>query len=227
MLQSSHPFDWDLMSWMTTERKPSRQQQFKWGNLTKNVMISEMFYILYSFLYSKMMFARFPLSLCVNGTGPVWTALITFLCRWKIWTVTGCSVDLRGQSWESASTVRHTRSSRWRRWAWREVTQNKITQLFLNVAGQRDYRVEMSALTVGFHLGLLLKLTKIKINKKIFFSHQEKCILTFNGNAPAGQYFIYLMVEDRIPALNGGADSMDNPLSAVPLHLSVSGESTN
>ncbi|XP_003969857.3 uncharacterized protein [Takifugu rubripes] len=48
----------------------------------------------------------------------------------------------------------------------------------------------------------------------------EKCTLTFTGNAPAGQYFIYLMVEDRIHALNGRPD----PMSAVPLHLSVSVE---
>lgn len=61
----------------------------------------------------------------------------------------------------------------------------------------------------------------------ILFSHQEKCTLTFTGNAPAGQYFIYLMVEDRIHALNGRPDPMSTPLSAVPLHLSVSGEATN
>lgn len=59
------------------------------------------------------------------------------------------------------------------------------------------------------------------------FSYQEKCMLTFTGNAPAGQYFIYLMVEDRIHALSGRPLSTSSPLSAVPLQLSVTGESTN
>lgn len=58
------------------------------------------------------------------------------------------------------------------------------------------------------------------------FSHQEKCTLTFTGNAAAGQYFIYLMVEDWIRAFNGRPDLSSTPLSAVPLHLSVTGEST-
>lgn len=52
-------------------------------------------------------------------------------------------------------------------------------------------------------------------------------MLTFTGNAPAGQYFIYLMVEDRIHAPGARPVSTGSPLSAVPLHLSLTGESTN
>lgn len=55
--------------------------------------------------------------------------------------------------------------------------------------------------------------------------YQEKCTLTFTGKAPAGQYFIYLMVEDRNHAPAGRPVSTSSPLSAVPLHLSVTGES--
>lgn len=52
-------------------------------------------------------------------------------------------------------------------------------------------------------------------------------MLTFTGNAPVGQYFIYLMVEDRIHVPSGRPASTGSPLSAVPLHLSVTGGSTN
>uniref|UniRef100_H3C3J3 ZP domain-containing protein n=1 Tax=Tetraodon nigroviridis TaxID=99883 RepID=H3C3J3_TETNG len=53
---------------------------------------------------------------------------------------------------------------------------------------------------------------------------KEKCTLTFTGKAPAGQYFIYLMVEDRNHAPAGRPVSTSSPLSAVPLHLSVTVE---
>ncbi|KAM8893828.1 uncharacterized protein AB9W97_010772 isoform 2-T2 [Spinachia spinachia] len=53
---------------------------------------------------------------------------------------------------------------------------------------------------------------------------EEKCTLSFTGNAVAGQYFIYLMAEDLIPVpkIRRGMDS--TPLSAVPVHLSLTVE---
>ncbi|KAM8761885.1 uncharacterized protein AB9X84_006783 [Acanthopagrus schlegelii] len=52
---------------------------------------------------------------------------------------------------------------------------------------------------------------------------EEKCTLTFTGRAPAGQYFIYLMVEDLIPAPKISFYG-NQPLSAVPVHLSLTVE---
>lgn len=52
-------------------------------------------------------------------------------------------------------------------------------------------------------------------------------MLTFTGNAPAGQYFIYLMAEDRIPVPKMSHVTDNNPLSAVPVHLSLTGGSVN
>lgn len=52
-------------------------------------------------------------------------------------------------------------------------------------------------------------------------------MVTFTGNAPAGQYFIYLMVEDRIPVPKISHIPDNRPLSAVPVHLSLTGESLN
>ncbi|KAL3993301.1 polycomb protein SUZ12 [Sarotherodon galilaeus] len=51
----------------------------------------------------------------------------------------------------------------------------------------------------------------------------EKCILSFTGQAPAGQYFIYLMVEDLIPSPRAN-HATDPPLSSVPVHLSLNVE---
>ncbi|XP_039901317.1 uncharacterized protein LOC120742213 isoform X1 [Simochromis diagramma] len=51
----------------------------------------------------------------------------------------------------------------------------------------------------------------------------EKCILSFTGQAPAGQYFIYLMVEDLIPSPRVN-HATDLPLSSVPVHLSLTVE---
>ncbi|XP_068431434.1 uncharacterized protein [Clinocottus analis] len=53
--------------------------------------------------------------------------------------------------------------------------------------------------------------------------NKEKCMLTFTGNAPAGQYFIYLMAEDLIPAPKI-SHLTDKPLSSVPVHLSLTVE---
>lgn len=58
-------------------------------------------------------------------------------------------------------------------------------------------------------------------------SHQEKCTLTFTGKAKAGQYFIYLMAEDLIPVPKISQVTNNKPLSAVPVHLSLTGESVN
>ncbi|XP_040052559.2 uncharacterized protein LOC120831270 [Gasterosteus aculeatus] len=53
---------------------------------------------------------------------------------------------------------------------------------------------------------------------------EDTCTLSFTGNAAAGQYSIYLMAEDRIPApkIRRVADS--SPLSCVPVHLSLTVE---
>ncbi|XP_053722497.1 uncharacterized protein LOC128759514 [Synchiropus splendidus] len=56
---------------------------------------------------------------------------------------------------------------------------------------------------------------------------EEKCVLTFNGQAPAGQYFIYLMAEDRIPIPKQRVQVPQDPLSSVPVHLSLTVEKTS
>lgn len=52
-------------------------------------------------------------------------------------------------------------------------------------------------------------------------------MLTFTGNAPAGQYFIYLMAEDLIPVPKISHVKNNKPLSSVPVHLSLTGEPVN
>ncbi|KAG8001219.1 hypothetical protein GBF38_006790 [Nibea albiflora] len=54
--------------------------------------------------------------------------------------------------------------------------------------------------------------------------NEEKCMLTFTGNAPAGQYFIYLMAEDLIPVPKTIQVKNNKPLSSVPVHLSLTVE---
>lgn len=49
--------------------------------------------------------------------------------------------------------------------------------------------------------------------------------MTFTGNAAAGQYFIYLMAEDLIPSPPTRQLLNNSPLSSVPVHLSLTGES--
>lgn len=49
-------------------------------------------------------------------------------------------------------------------------------------------------------------------------------MLTFTGNAPAGKYYIYLMAEDRIPVPKSNHVVENNPMSTVPVHLSLTGE---
>lgn len=56
---------------------------------------------------------------------------------------------------------------------------------------------------------------------------EESCMLTFNGKAPAGQYFIYLMVEDWIPVPKQRVQAPQDPLSSVPLHLSLTVEQSS
>lgn len=52
-------------------------------------------------------------------------------------------------------------------------------------------------------------------------------MLTFTGEAPAGQYFIYLMAEDLIPVPMIRHVTENKPLSSVPVQLSLTGESVN
>ncbi|KAK1890721.1 50S ribosomal protein L2 [Dissostichus eleginoides] len=51
-----------------------------------------------------------------------------------------------------------------------------------------------------------------------------KCKLKFTGKAAAGQYFIYLMAEDRIVIPKISEVIENKPLSAVPVHLSLTVE---
>ncbi|XP_017269675.1 uncharacterized protein LOC108234754 [Kryptolebias marmoratus] len=53
---------------------------------------------------------------------------------------------------------------------------------------------------------------------------EDKCILSFTGNAEPGHYFIYLMAEDLIPVPKISRVTDITPLSSVPLHLSLSVE---
>ncbi|XP_061595105.1 uncharacterized protein LOC133459246 [Cololabis saira] len=57
---------------------------------------------------------------------------------------------------------------------------------------------------------------------------EEKCTVAFTGDASPGQYFIYLMAEDVIPAPKANEDleneDLEKPLSSVPVHLSLSVE---
>lgn len=52
-------------------------------------------------------------------------------------------------------------------------------------------------------------------------------MLTFTGKASAGQYFIYLMAEDLIPVPKISHVTDNKPLSSVPVHLSLTGESVS
>ncbi|XP_076589101.1 uncharacterized protein LOC143322081 [Chaetodon auriga] len=56
---------------------------------------------------------------------------------------------------------------------------------------------------------------------------EEKCMLTFTGKAPAGQYFIYLMAEDVVPVPKMSEMTDNTPLSAVPVHLSLTVEESS
>ncbi|XP_054892745.1 uncharacterized protein LOC129364233 [Poeciliopsis prolifica] len=53
---------------------------------------------------------------------------------------------------------------------------------------------------------------------------EASCTLTFTGKAAAGQYFIYLMAEDLIPAPPTRQILNNSPLSSVPVHLSLTVE---
>ncbi|XP_031704178.1 mucin-5AC-like [Anarrhichthys ocellatus] len=54
--------------------------------------------------------------------------------------------------------------------------------------------------------------------------NEDKCMLLFTGNAPVGQYFIYLMAEDHIPVPKTSRLQDNKPLSSVPVHLSLTVE---
>ncbi|XP_067351830.1 uncharacterized protein [Channa argus] len=56
---------------------------------------------------------------------------------------------------------------------------------------------------------------------------KEKCLLTFTGGAPTGQYFIYLMAEDLIPVPKIKQVTDSTPLSSIPLQLSLTVEESN
>ncbi|KAK9542287.1 hypothetical protein VZT92_000162 [Zoarces viviparus] len=56
--------------------------------------------------------------------------------------------------------------------------------------------------------------------------NEEKCMLSFTGNAPVGQYFIYLMAEDHIPVPKTSRLQDNKPLSSVPVHLSLTVEAS-
>ncbi|XP_034536100.1 uncharacterized protein LOC117810388 [Notolabrus celidotus] len=53
---------------------------------------------------------------------------------------------------------------------------------------------------------------------------EKACMLKFNGEAAAGQYFIYLMAEDLIPVPPSIRFTDNTPLSSVPVHLSLTVE---
>ncbi|XP_062253935.1 mucin-3A-like [Platichthys flesus] len=57
--------------------------------------------------------------------------------------------------------------------------------------------------------------------------NQEKCVVTFTGRAAAGTYFIYLMAEDLIPVPKNAHGQDNTPLSAVPVHLSLTVEESS
>ncbi|XP_077419173.1 uncharacterized protein LOC144050095 [Vanacampus margaritifer] len=56
---------------------------------------------------------------------------------------------------------------------------------------------------------------------------KDTCALTFTGNAPIGQYSIYLMAEDYIPTPKVSQASESQPLGSVPVHLSLTVEQSS
>ena len=50
-------------------------------------------------------------------------------------------------------------------------------------------------------------------------------MVRFTGKAAVGTYFIYLMAEDLIPVPKHALNRDNTPLSAVPVHLSLTGQS--
>ncbi|KAM9860888.1 uncharacterized protein ACBR49_001535 [Aulostomus maculatus] len=55
----------------------------------------------------------------------------------------------------------------------------------------------------------------------------DQCMLTFTGAAPAGQYSVYLMAEDLIPSPKTSHISSNDPLSSIPVHLSLTVEESS
>ncbi|XP_055088453.1 uncharacterized protein LOC117393841 [Periophthalmus magnuspinnatus] len=56
---------------------------------------------------------------------------------------------------------------------------------------------------------------------------QENCMLSFTGDASAGEYYIYLMAEDLVPAPLTVQTTPSQPMSAVPFILSLTVEQGN
>ncbi|XP_054627957.1 uncharacterized protein LOC129179125 [Dunckerocampus dactyliophorus] len=54
--------------------------------------------------------------------------------------------------------------------------------------------------------------------------YEDACKLTFTGDAPAGHYSIYLMAEDYVPTPKISQKGKSQPLSSVPVHLSLTVE---
>ncbi|XP_051919086.1 uncharacterized protein LOC127599280 [Hippocampus zosterae] len=56
---------------------------------------------------------------------------------------------------------------------------------------------------------------------------KDACALTFTGSATVGQYFIYIMAEDYIPTPKVSQTSESQPLSSIPVHLSLTVEQSS
>lgn len=52
-------------------------------------------------------------------------------------------------------------------------------------------------------------------------------MVTFTGKASAGRYLIHLMAEDLVPVPKISHVTDNQPLSSVPVHLSLTGESVS
>ena len=50
-------------------------------------------------------------------------------------------------------------------------------------------------------------------------------MLSFSGEASAGQYSVMLMVEDLLPQSKLSSNEDPKPLSSIPVYLSLTGES--
>ncbi|XP_056464401.1 uncharacterized protein LOC130403896 [Gadus chalcogrammus] len=54
--------------------------------------------------------------------------------------------------------------------------------------------------------------------------NEEKCMLSFSGEASAGQYSVMLMVEDLLPQSKLSSNEDPKPLSSIPVYLSLTVE---
>nr|XP_057901880.1 uncharacterized protein LOC131097689 isoform X2 [Doryrhamphus excisus] len=60
--------------------------------------------------------------------------------------------------------------------------------------------------------------------REMWSNVEDACKLTFTGDAPAGHYSIYLMAEDYVPTPKISQKGKSQPLSSVPVHLSLTVE---